>query len=61
MILMRLIIFIIGIRNIKSILIKFDNNNIIEKYKYNNSYIIIKIQEIYIEMNRYIKLNKLNK
>lgn len=61
MILMILIIFIIGIRNIKSILIKFDNNNIIEKYKYNNSYIIIKIQEIYIEMNRYIKLNKLNK
>lgn len=61
MILMRLIIFIIGIENIKSILIKFDNNNIIEKYKYNNSYIIIKIQEIYIEMNRYIKLNKLNK
>lgn len=61
MILMRLIIFIIGIKNIKSILIKFDNNNIIEKYKYNNSYIIIKIQEIYIEMNRYIKLNKLNK
>lgn len=58
---MRLIIFIIGIKNIKSILIKFDNNNIIEKYKYNNSYIIIKIQEIYIEMNRYIKLNKLNK
>lgn len=61
MILMILIIFIIGIRNIKSILMKFDNNNIIEKYKYNNSYIIIKIQEIYIEMNRYIKLNKLNK
>lgn len=61
MILMRLIIFIIGIENIKSILIKFDNNNIIEKYKYNNSHIVIKIQEIYIEMNRYIKLNKLNK
>lgn len=61
MILMILIIFIIGIRNIKSILIKFDNNNIIEKYKYNNSHIVIKIQEIYIEMNRYIKLNKLNK
>lgn len=58
---MILIIFIIGIRNIKSILIKFDNNNIIEKYKYNNSDIVIKIQEIYIEMNRYIKLNKLNK
>lgn len=56
MIIMILIIFIIEIRNIKSILIHL--TTIILLKNVNNSHIVIKIQEIYIEMNSYIKLNK---